>query len=307
MNTTSQPMPKILCVDDDSTVLAATARLLRDDFEVIKATSAEDALKHIDLHPDVAIVLTDQKMGGMTGMDLLTKVQDKAPDAARVIFTGQIELGVMAEAVNTSRIHRFILKPWENDYLRLQMAEALSIHRGLKERRLLQSLSVTDALTQVRNRRYFQDQISVESERALRHGRTLTLVMADIDHFKNINDEFGHFVGDTVLKAVAQHLQHQVRSIDTIARYGGEEFALILPDTPFENAMKVAERIRESIANMEIKNPEGPDLHLTISMGVASLPDHARTANDLISNADAALYQAKRQGRNQTVGALAPK
>jgi diguanylate cyclase (GGDEF)-like protein len=307
MSLTSQQMPKILCVDDDSTVLAATSRLLRDDFTVIKAISAEEALQHIDLHPDIAIVLTDQRMGGMTGMDLLTQVQEKAPDAARVIFTGQIELGVMAEAVNTSRIHRFILKPWRNDYLRLQMAEALSIHRGLKERRLLRSLSVTDALTQVRNRRYFQDQIAVETERALRHGRTLTLIMTDIDHFKRINDEFGHFVGDTVLKVVAQHFQQQVRSIDTVARYGGEEFALILPDTPFGNAIGVAERIRESIANMKIQNPEGPDLQITISIGVASLPDHARTANDLISIADAALYQAKRQGRNQTVGAQAAK
>ncbi len=298
-----KPFPRLLCVDDDPSVLAAIMRLLSSDFEIVRAISAEEALQKLDQNPDVAIVLTDHRMNGMTGLDLLTKVQEKAPDAARVVFSGKIDLSEMAGAINSARIHRFIYKPWDNDYLRVQMLEALSIHTSLKERRALENMSVTDPLTQVKNRRYFQDRLQSEVERAVRHDRPLSLIMSDVDFFKRFNDEYGHQAGDLLLRSIAQTLSAQLRSTDTIARYGGEEFAIILPDTQKLDAMKVAERLRLALRKQGGSIEGGPNVEVTISLGVASVPDNASTVFSLIQAADTALYQAKRQGRNQSVGA----
>ncbi|RYZ82413.1 MAG: GGDEF domain-containing response regulator, partial [Proteobacteria bacterium] len=251
----------------------------------------------------VSVILTDQRMGGMTGLSLLTKVQDIVPDAARVVFSGQIKLSEMAEAINSKLIHRFIYKPWDNDYLRLQMLEALAIHSGLKERRVLELMSITDALTQVKNRRYFQDRFASELERSDRHGYPLALVMIDIDHFKNFNDDFGHLAGDSVLREVAHHLTAQLRLMDTIARFGGEEFVLILPDTTPGDALRVAERVRTTLAEQKFSFDGGSETQVTISLGIACFPQNATTTEGLIARADEALYQAKRQGRNQSVSA----
>ena len=296
-------LPKLLAVDDDPVILAAVARLMKKEFQILQAGSGEEGLKLLKANPDVAIVLTDYLMPGMSGLELLAQVQKESPDTVRAILSGQIDSTAMVEAINTARIHRLILKPWDNDYFRLQMLEALSIHQTLRERSLLEELSFTDALTHIKNRRYFQDRIKAEAERAIRHGRTLALIMIDIDYFKQFNDKFGHPAGDRLLKNVAKRLSEQVRSIDTVARYGGEEFAILLPDTTLEGAIIVAERMRMSFVKTEVFTESKTTGHIAISLGVATIPQHASTSVDLIEKADAALYQAKRQGRNQTVGA----
>jgi diguanylate cyclase (GGDEF)-like protein len=123
--------------------------------------------------------------------------------------------------------------------------------------------------------------------------------MADIDLFKAINDDFGHLVGDRVIKAAAGCLQQEIRESDHVARYGGEEFAIILPDTPIPNATIVAERIRKTIDSLRIKHADKL-IHFTMSFGIASFQAEEGTASDeLIKRADSALYQAKKQGRNQ--------
>ncbi|MES2854770.1 MAG: GGDEF domain-containing protein, partial [Bdellovibrionota bacterium] len=191
-----------------------------------------------------------------------------------------------------------------NDYLQAQMLESLFAHSTLKEKRLLEKLAITDPVTLLKNHRFFQDHLRVEVERSVRHDRPVSLIMADIDQFKSYNDQFGHPAGDALLKAVSARLLTQVRSLDTVARYGGEEFAFILPDTPFDAAMLVAERIRNAFASA----PFQPDSTLvTLSLGVASSPIHAVSADTLIEVADKALYRAKKLGRNQSVGANADK
>ena len=300
---TGFPKPKILCVDDEELILGAVTRLLQTDFTVLSAESAEAAYEIVAENPDIAIVLMDQQLPGISGVEFLAKVQQMLPDAVRAVLSGRLDLMDMANAINAAKIHRLILKPWDNDYFKVQMLEALAIHTTLREKRILEELSITDSVTHLKNHRYFQDRLKVEVERSTRHNRPLTLVMADIDFFKMLNDRYGHPVGDQILKGVAQRLVDQLRLIDTVARYGGEEFGLILPDTPFESAMMVAERIRLSFVKKPIGLPDDVLGPVSLSLGVAAVPDHAFTAQELIAQADAALYQAKRQGRNQTVGA----
>ncbi|MES2965254.1 MAG: diguanylate cyclase [Bdellovibrionota bacterium] len=295
--------PKILCIDDESSILAALSRLLSPDFLVLSATSTDEARDLLDHHRDVAIVMTDHSMPGESGTRFLRYVQTAAPDAVRAILSGRVDVQAMAEAINNAQVHRVILKPWDNEYLKLQMIEALASHGVLREKRELERLSITDPVTQVRNHRYFQDHLKIEVERTIRHQRSLSLVMIDIDHFKKYNDTYGHPAGDALLRGTAKRLLDQLRALDTVARYGGEEFALVMPDTSYENAMLVAERVRKSIEKEGFPGPDGTPTFVTISLGVATAPKHGGDSAELVKAADAALYTAKRQGRNQSVGA----
>jgi diguanylate cyclase (GGDEF)-like protein len=164
----------------------------------------------------------------------------------------------------------------------------------------LKRISITDALTDLFNRRFFQERLSEEIERAKRHGHSVSLIMLDIDDFKNYNDTYGHLVGDEALKIVASLIRGSVRTIDLVSRYGGEEFAVILPITEVAATWSVAERIRSSIAghffpdqNFQIA------VKVTVSLGIASYPAEAESVQELIGNADKALYLAKVGGKNK--------
>lgn len=172
----------------------------------------------------------------------------------------------------------------------------------------LQELSSRDALTGLYNRRHFDEQLVREFVRGYRHQQPVALIIADIDHFKEFNDHHGHLVGDDCLRAVAGMMNECVtRGADLLARYGGEEFCILLPGTDLDGAQAVAERIRERIENSEYL-VTGKEVPLTISLGVAArIPDTSEDAESLISEADKALYEAKRQGRNQVISSGQPQ
>lgn len=177
------------------------------------------------------------------------------------------------------------------------------LRRDLQEAR---QEAVTDALTGIANRKFFDSRLQVERERALQERAPLCLLMVDIDHFKRFNDTFGHQIGDEVLKVVAKTLKSCVKGRDLPARYGGEEFAVILPDTALEDGLCVAEQIRGTLASKRLQNKRsGQDYgKITLSIGAAALsPSDALDA--LIARADAALYRAKRDGRNRVVSEAA--
>ncbi len=157
-------------------------------------------------------------------------------------------------------------------------------------------LAATDALTRVHNRGSFDEQLTAEIARARRYGQPLSLVLLDVDHFKQFNDTFGHPEGDEVLKTVAQLLKSQCRICDIVARYGGEEFVVILPSTPLQGAMVIAERLR-----LSLQNASWPLRAITASFGVCELTPEIKDSKELIDGADHALYQAKKQGRNRVV------
>jgi diguanylate cyclase (GGDEF)-like protein len=157
----------------------------------------------------------------------------------------------------------------------------------------------TDALTGLKNRRAFEETLAVELERAARTGETVALIIGDLDHFKAINDDFGHPVGDEVLRRAARALEGAVRRVDVPFRIGGEEFAVIVPATDLASSHLLSERVREAIADAFESGPRV----VTMSLGVAAYPEHGADAVSLIAQADAACYQAKTRGRNRSVTA----
>jgi diguanylate cyclase (GGDEF)-like protein len=171
---------------------------------------------------------------------------------------------------------------------------------------VVQRQAVTDELTGLFNHRRFQEVIAAEVERARRYDEPVGLVMLDIDDFKQFNDSYGHQQGDLVLREVARVLRANSREIDEPARYGGEELAVALPQTDFEGTYNLAERVRVAVASLEIPRLDGEaTLRVTVSLGAASLPETADDKDGLIAAADAALYRAKRAGKNRTERATA--
>ncbi len=169
----------------------------------------------------------------------------------------------------------------------------------------LKQVSQTDGLTQLHNRHYWQQCLEHEYERYSRYAETASLVMIDIDHFKTINDTYGHVAGDKVIQHIAHQLKQVVRETDCIGRYGGEEFAVLMPNTNGEDAKRFSERLREKIAESSVVY-EGQKIHVTISLGASELGKHISSGSGWISSADKALYAAKQNGRNCSVLHSAP-
>ena len=166
----------------------------------------------------------------------------------------------------------------------------------------LEQLSVTDGLTGLFNHRHLHERLDREVRRSRRQGKPVSLLMADLDHFKRVNDQLGHPAGDEALRLVASWLMHSVREVDIVGRYGGEEFAVVLSDCDLDNALRVAEKLRALVEANSRRPPFDALGGLTISLGAAQLQP-GMTPEELVSAADLALYRAKHDGRNQVAAA----
>lgn len=189
----------------------------------------------------------------------------------------------------------------END---LEFFETLASQAVIAfENARLYSLAITDSITKLYVHRYFQFRLEEEVARSRRYNSTISLLMCDIDHFKNVNDTYGHQQGDCILREVSRIIRKNVRNTDIACRYGGEEFAIILPETTQSDAKIVAERIRRDVSKFDFPSIMSgqPPVHCSISIGVAGFPLNADNKDQLIQKADAALYKAKDGGRNQVV------
>jgi diguanylate cyclase (GGDEF)-like protein len=301
---------KILVVDDSRAQREALAAVLRaEGYEVVEARDAREALKLAKSSPP-DLVLLDMILPDMDGREVLRLIK---PPPERDQFLPVIILSVKGD-VNTKveglrlGADDFLVKGVEEPEIIARVGVMLRI-KSLQERlhdmqRKLEEQSVTDSLTSLKNRRFFDERLHEEFQRAQRYGDYLSLIMVDLDHFKQVNDRFGHPAGDGVLKESAALIRGSLRDPDICARYGGEEFAVILPKTHMSGALAVGERIWRAIGAKEF--PVGGDgttalrtIRVTASIGVAFYPSKDIVSSELLLRfADQALYEAKRQGRN---------
>lgn len=292
-------LPKILCVDDEMDLLDSLKRTLRRRFDVLTAQSPDQAEVLIEDHPDISVIVSDHIIGKNRGVDFLKKSRSLLPLVSRVLLSGQVEIKTLEEAINSGVIHKFILKPWENDQLLMQIVEAHKNHQNLLEQNRLKVLSITDPVTQLTNHRFFHEKLRLEWKKAESKDWMLSLMMVDVDHFKKFNDRFGHPDGDKLLLHIATVLKKALPDAASFSRYGGDEFAIILPNTTSPEALSIAEKTRNVVLQSSFQN-----YPLSLSLGVATAPEHASSVDELIIAADQSLLQAKRRGRNQTVVGL---
>jgi diguanylate cyclase (GGDEF)-like protein len=254
-------------------------------------------------HP-VDVILCDMEMPGVGGLKFLEMMNKKEElrDLPVILLTGHDDRESMIRGLEQGASD-YITKPFDERELVARVKVQLkikSLQDSLKRSNLLlYEQSNTDPLTGLCNRRCFMGAMSSEFNRSKRNNTPLSLAMADIDHFKEINDTYGHQQGDAVLVDVATFLNTRLREYDRATRFGGEEFALIFPQTDVPQAVEVAERIRTEACDLSFGGML-KDLHLTISFGVATFPrGDISSVDDLIREADSALYHAKRAGRNR--------
>ncbi len=243
--------------------------------------------------------------GGVDAIGDLSQVEGKArlySDAQSRISIPMISYGQpLGLLVLSSREPNFFAQVEMQPLESVADIFASSIQNALYVQRVKQ-LAYLDGLTGIFNRRYFESRITEEIERARRFGTSLAVVMVDVDKFKSLNDNFGHLLGDEVLRQVSSLLSRQIRKIDVVCRYGGEEFVVLLPQTSLEQALHVAEKLRHAVEEWQFP---GVPRSLSVSGGVAVFPNHGSTRDDLVKAADTALYAAKEGGRNRILPAEA--
>jgi diguanylate cyclase (GGDEF)-like protein len=292
---------KVLVVDDSRVVRAVISTCLEaGGFEVAEAP---DGASGLTLLGDCDVVITDLNMPGLDGFGLLAAVKARTPGVEVIILTGA-HADDMGAAVKALRLgaHDYLVKPPANsDEVVLAVERALEKKhlRDTNERllRQLEMLSLTDALTGVGNRRAFVVDVERELARSRRHKHPFGLALVDVDHFKKVNDTYGHQAGDEVLRCFVRLAAGALRKGDSLYRYGGEEFVILLPHAALGGAVLAAERVLAAVASSEIKLGE-KGVRITASAGVAGV-GATETVAEALSRADAALYEAKRGGRNR--------
>jgi diguanylate cyclase (GGDEF)-like protein len=302
---------KVLLVEDDPVQASATKEvLMKAGYEVLWAEDGINAIKSVKTErPD--IILLDVILPRMDGYEICRwlKLEETTKGILVITLTIKKEISDKISGLHIGA-DDYLPKPYNELELNARIysllrTKALQDELRQKNRQLEELLhkvnymAITDALTGLYNRRHFHDVLISEYERARRYKTPFSIVMLDIDHFKRINDTFGHSVGDSVLKEVAEILKRNIREIDTASRYGGEEFMVILPNTRKDHALIVAERTRIMIAQHSFSRL---DRNITISVGISGMPDeNAESDEKLIKCADFALYRAKDLGRDRTV------
>ena len=295
----------VLVIDDCPDVhRLLEVRLRPEALAIHHAMGGEEGIaKAREVIPD--LILLDVDLPSLTGFEVCQRLkEDPATLQVPVIFlTGASEVYTKVQGFDLGAVD-YVTKPFEPAELRARVRAAL---RTKRYHDLLAARSHVDGLTGVWNRSYFNQRLGEEISAARRYGRTVSLVMMDLDRFKELNDGFGHPFGDHVLQTVGDILHENVRATDAPCRYGGEEFALVLTETPEDGACVMAERIRAQIADFPFR-PKDRHVQVTASFGVAcstSFDRESLSVSRLITAADDALYRAKSEGRNRVCVAAA--
>jgi diguanylate cyclase (GGDEF)-like protein len=295
------PSPTVLVVDDEKQNRDLLTELLKHDCRVILAKNGAQAIDRAhELQPD--LILLDVMMPDINGHLVIQSLKhDDATRQIPVIFISALdspedeERGLDLGAVD------YITKPFHPSIVRKRVRNHLqSVHH----RHLLENLAKIDSLTEIANRRRYNEALENEWRRCARSGAPLSLAIIDVDHFKAYNDRLGHAAGDTVLRSIATTLHGFMRRPgDLAARYGGEEFILLLPQVDANAAQRIGEDIRASVESLRLHHPDSPvSPYVTISLGgMTTVPTDGQVDPQFFQQADTALYKAKSAGRNRVV------
>ncbi|HEV2690706.1 MAG TPA: diguanylate cyclase [Bryobacteraceae bacterium] len=296
---------KILIADDSIVsrhLLEATLR--KWGYEVVVACDGEEALNVLHQENAPALAILDWMMPGLTGLEVCRKIRKRArePYTYILLLTSKSQKEDLIEGMDAGA-DDYITKPFDQHELQVRLragtrlvdlqAELMAAREALREQ------ATKDSLTHLWNRSYIFDELCRELSRASREGNHVGVVMVDIDHFKDVNDNYGHFAGDAVLCETARRMQNAIRPYDSIGRYGGEEFLILLPGCDEHSSFTQAERLRKQLSQATMSLTD-TSLCVTASFGVTTaVYGQPWTPEDLIRKADEALYLAKKLGRNR--------
>ncbi len=303
---------EVMLVEDSRTqALKFQLMLESHGYHVTVAQNGLEAMNML-LNSQTSIVISDWIMPEMDGGELCRAIRkhDFGNYVYIILLTAKDSKNDIIEGLEAGA-DDYLTKPVDDAELiaRLTTAErVIRLESSLKQRnKEIALLSITDPLTRIFNRGYLNENLPKAFKRAVRYRQNLSIIICDIDHFKTVNDKYGHQTGDIVLKSFVDELNNSLRKdLDWMARYGGEEFLIVLPETDLSGATAAAERFRLRIAEL-VTNAEGRDIQITASFGISAI-DHNNddksylTTEDLIKAADRCLYQAKERGRNKCAG-----
>jgi diguanylate cyclase (GGDEF)-like protein len=295
-----QDRSNILIIDDEKKNLDALREILQNENTLEFAQSSAGALARIEDHkPD--LILLDLHLPDINGFDLLLKFKetDETRDIPVILLTGLASIEDEERGLRLGAVD-YLTRPYHSAVVQARIRVHLEI---VKHIRTIERLGMIDALTDIPNRRFFDLRIKEEWRRTYRHKAAISMLMLDVDKFKNYNDTYGHPQGDQMLKFIARVLTENLhRPSDMAARLGGEEFAILLGDTDALGAAKVAEVIRRAVEVGIVYTPQGEPTSITVSIGISTMiPTIDTEIADFIQEADKNLYIAKDRGRNQVV------
>ncbi len=293
---------RVLIADDDPAALLLLESVLEDwGYEVTTArdgAEAWDVLRRADSPP---LAILDWMMPGLDGVEVCRKVRQEgeAPYVYLILLTGKVRTQDIVQGMEAGA-DDYVSKPFEEQELKVRLRAGrriVELHESLRIQ------ATCDALTGIWNRRMILESLARDSARAAREGTSIGVIMADLDHFKRLNDTHGHLAGDAALREASRRMGLALRPYDSLGRYGGEEFLIVLPGCDLPGALAAAERVRHAIAETPVVLPTGT-IPITVSLGMATGRGPHLDADGLIRVADEALYRAKRGGRNRVAVAV---
>jgi diguanylate cyclase (GGDEF)-like protein len=288
---------RVLIADDDPSELLMLKRIVEEwDYHVVTASDGSEAWEILRRADSPSLAILDWMMPGLDGVDVCRRVrrEGESPFVYLILLTGRASTEDLVEGMD-SGANDFVNKPFKAEVLKARLQAG---RRMVDLQAALWTEASRDTLTGTWNRRKILETLRHEAEYADREGKSLGVVMVDIDHFKQLNDTLGHPAGDAALCESAKRMDGALRPYDSIGRYGGEEFLVVLPDCDLAGALAVAERVRLAIARAPVETPS-KTISITVSLGVATGSGPSLDVESLIRKADEALYRAKRGGRNR--------
>ena len=294
---TNEQPPLILITDDNpDNIKVAGSTISTMGYKIAVAQNGEDTIEFAKKkQPD--LIILDIMMSGMNGLETcrILKSDSTTGDIPVIFLTAKTDNDTIKAGFDAGAVD-YITKPFNSQ----ELLARVKVHAELQQyKKALKKLASLDELTGLDNRRFFLEKAEMELMRVQRYKRSLSVMIYDLDNFKNINDTYGHPFGDKVLKKVADITKDTFREVDMFGRLGGEEFAVMVPETNLQGAIIAAERFRKAIDLMEVETDDGEMVQVSISIGLSMYPSNGCDLNTLIKGADVALYQAKKNGKNQ--------